>query len=74
MDVFSHSNRTSTEQEYVLLHQPDVGVDDEKETTATSQQAVVCEEFASSTKKGQQQATTAWATEQNKHFDRGRSQ
>ena len=37
MDSFLPFNCTSTEQEYFLLHhQPDVGVDDEKETTATS--------------------------------------
>ena len=42
MDGFLRSNCTSTEQEYILLHQPDVGVDDEKKTTAaTSQQAAV---------------------------------
>ena len=34
MDGFLRSN-CSTEQEYILLHQSDVGVDDEKETTAT---------------------------------------
>ena len=74
MDGFLRSNCTSTEHESVLLHQPDVGVDDEKETTATSQQAAVREKFTSPTKKRQQQGTTAWATEQNKQFDRGRSQ
>ena len=43
---FINSNFTSTEQEWALLHQPDVGVDDgEKETTATSQQVTVHEEF-----------------------------
>ena len=74
IDGFLRSNCTSTEQEYILLHQSDVGVDDEKETTAaTSQQTAVREEFASSTEKRQQQGTTAWATEQNKQFDRGRS-
>ena len=73
IDGFLSSNCTSTEQEYILLHQPDVGVDDEKETTATSQQAAVREEFASPTEKRQQQGTTAWATEQNKQFVRGRS-
>ena len=73
MDDFLHSNCTSTEQESILLHQHDVGVDDEKETTTTSQQAAVREEFASPTEKRQQQGTTAWATEQNKQFDRGRS-
>ena len=74
MDRFLNPNSTSTEQECVLLHQPDVGVDDdEKETTATSQQAAVREEFASPTEKRQQQGTTAWATEQNKQFDRGLS-
>ena len=74
IDEFFNPNFTSTEQECALLHQPDVGVDDdEKETTATSQQAVVREEFVSSTEKRQQQGTTAWAAEQNKQFDRGRS-
>ena len=66
MDGFLGSNCTSTEQEYVLLHQPDVGVDDEKETPATSQQAAVREEFPSPTKKRQEQGTTGWTTEQNK--------
>ena len=74
MDSFLRSYCTSIEREYILLHQPDVGVDDEKETTATSQQAAVREEFASPTEKRDQQGTTAWATEQNKQFDRGRSQ
>ena len=69
MDGFLRLNCTSTEQD-ILLHQPDVGVDDEKETNATSQQAAVREEFASPTEKRQQQGTTAWATEQNKQFDR----
>ena len=72
-DGFLNPNFTSTEQECALLHQPDVGVDDDdKETTATSQQAAVCEEFVSRTEKRQQPGTTAWATEQNKQFDRGR--
>ena len=74
MDGFLRSNFTSTEQECVLLHQPDVGVDDdEKETTTTSQQAAVREKFVSPTEKPKQQGTTAWATEQHKQFDRGRS-
>ena len=74
IDGFLYPNFTSTEQECVLLHQPDVGVDDEnKETTATLQQAAVREEFVSPTEKRQQQGTTTWATEQNKQFDRGRS-
>ena len=51
LDGFLRSNCTSTKQEYVLLHQPDVRVDDEKQTTATSQQAAVREEFASPTEK-----------------------
>ena len=73
IDGFLNPNFTSTEQWCVLLHQPDVRVDDEKETTATSQQAGVREEFASPTEKRQQKGTTAWATEQKKQFDRGRS-
>ena len=71
MDDFLRSNCRSTEQEYILLGQLDVGGDDEKE--ATSQQAAVREEFASPTEKRQQEGATAWATEQNKQFDRDRS-
>ena len=73
IDGFLNPNFTSTDKECALLHQPDVGVDDdERETTATSQQAAVREEFVSPTEKLQQRGTTAWATEQNKKFDRGR--
>ena len=81
MDVFLRSNCTSTEQECNLLQsdvgvndnkvQPEVGMDDIND--ATSQQAAVREEFMSPTEKRQQQGMTAWATEQNKQFDRGRS-
>ena len=76
MDSFlrSNANFTSTEQESALLHHQDVGVDDdEKETTTTSKQAAVREEFVSPTEKQNQRGTTAWATEQHKLFDRGRS-
>ena len=73
MNGFLHSNFTSTEQESALLHQQDVGVDDDdKETTATTQPAAVREEFVSPTEKLQRQGTTTWATEQHKPFDRGR--
>ena len=72
-DGFLNQNFTSTEQESALLHQQDVGVDDnEKETTTTTQQAAVRKEFVSPTKKQQQRGTTAWGTEQHKLFDRGR--
>ena len=72
-DGFFNQNFTSTEQESALLHQKDVGVDDnEKETTTTTQQAAVRKEFVSPTKKQQQRGTTAWGTEQHKLFDRGR--
>ena len=73
MDDFLRSNCRSTEQEYILLDQLDVGGYDEKEATATSQQAAVREEFASPTEKRQQQGATAWATEKNKQFDRDQS-
>ena len=74
VDGFLRSNFTSMEQECALLHQPDVGVDDdEKETTTTSQQAAVREKFVSPTEKRKQQGTTAWATEQCKQFNRGKS-
>ena len=72
MDGFLHSNFTSLEQEEVLL-KSDIGVDDNGEATATKVQAGVREEFAYPTEKRQQQGTTAWATEQNKQFDWGRS-
>ena len=36
MEGFLHSNRTSTEQEYILLLQPDIEVDDNNETTFTT--------------------------------------
>ena len=72
-DGFFNQNFTSTEQESALLHQQDVGVNDnEKETTTTTQQAAVRKEFVSPTEKQQQQGTTAWGTEQNKLFERGR--
>ena len=81
MDGFLRSNCTSTEQECILL-QPDVGVNDNKvqpevgmddRNGATTQQAAVCEEFVSPTEKRKQQGTTAWATEQHKQIDKGRS-
>ena len=72
-DSVFNQNFTSTEQESALLHQQDVGVDDnDKETTTTTQQAAVRKEFVSPTKKQQQRGTTAWGTEQHKLFDRGR--
>ena len=59
--------------EYILLQsnvgvndigvQPEVGMDDDN--NATTQQAAVRKEL-------QQRETTAWATKQNKLFDRGR--
>ena len=52
MDGFLHSNCTSLDQE-CILHQPDVGVDDEKETTTTTQHAAAREELARPTKKRQ---------------------
>ena len=71
MDGFLHSNCTSPEQECALL-QPDVGIDDEKEITATTQQAAAREDVIP-TKKRQQQKATAWTTNQSKQFDPGRS-
>ena len=61
MDGFLLSNCASLEQECILL-QPDVGVDNEKETIATTQQVAVCEEFARPTKKRQKKKTTARTT------------
>ena len=81
MDGFLYSSCTSTEQECILL-QSDVGVNDNKvqpevgmdgSNDATTQQAAACEKFARLTKMRQLQGTKAWAAEQNKQFDRGRS-
>ena len=81
MDGFLRSNCTSTEQECILL-QSDVGVNDNKvqsevgmdnSNDATIQQADARKEFARLTKMRQRQGTTAWAAEQNKQFERGRS-
>ena len=79
VDGFLRSNFTSMEQECILLQsnvgvndnrvQPEVGMDDNND--ATTQKAAVREEFVSPTEK--RQGTTAWATEQHKQFDRGRS-
>ena len=76
MNDFLHLNCTSTEQVWILMRsdnqvQPEVGMDDSND--ATTQQAAAREEFAKLTKMRQRQGTTAWAAEQNKHFDRGRS-
>ena len=70
IDGFFNSNFTSTEEEYVLL-QPDIGMNDNNETTI--QQAATREEFASLTKKRQQQVMGVWSTDKNRQFDRGRS-
>ena len=72
MDGFLHFNYTSPDQENIIIfHQPDVGMDDNSETT--TQQATAREEFLKPTKKRQRQRTTAWTTKQSKQFDRGRS-
>ena len=71
IDGFLRSNCTSIEQKYILLLQPDIGMDDNNETT--TQQAAAREEFARLMKKRQQQGMTAWSTDQNRQFDRGRS-
>ena len=58
MDGFLRPNCTSTEQAYILLLQPDTGMDNKSKTT--TQQAAAREEFARPTKKRQQQGMTAW--------------
>ena len=72
MDGFLRSNCISTEQEYILLRQSDIGVDDNDEATASKVQASAREESAI-LPIGQQQEMTAWSTDQNRQFDRGRS-
>ena len=78
MDGLLSSNRTSLEQEYILIQsreefillqvQQEVGMDDSND--ATTSQAATREE---STRLliGQQQGMKAWSTDQNRLFDRG---
>ena len=70
MDGFLRSTCTSTQQEYILLQvQPEVGMDDSN--NATTQQAVA-REVSARLPIGQQQGMTAWSTDQDRQFDRGR--
>ena len=70
MDGSLKSNCTSLEQEYILLQvQPEVGMDDSNNAT-TSQ--VTAREEPARLPIGQQQGMTAWSTDQNRQFDRGR--
>ena len=71
MDGFLRSNFTSSEQEYILL-KSDIGVNDNDEAIASRVQAGAREESAR-LPIGQQQGMTAWSTDQNRQFDRGRS-
>ena len=71
VDGFLHSNFTNPEQEGILL-KLEIGVDDNDETTASKIQAGDCEESAK-LPNGQQQGMTAWSTDQNRQFDRGRA-
>ena len=68
---FLRSNFTSPEQECTLL-KSGIGVDDNDEATASRVQAGAREE-SSSLPIYQQQGMTAWSTDQNRQFDRGRS-
>ena len=72
MDGFLRSNCISTEQEYILLRQSDIGVDDNDEATASKVQAGAREESAI-LPIDQQQGMIAWSTDRNRQFDRGRS-
>ena len=72
MDGFLRSNCTSPEQEYILLHQSDIGVDANEKATASKVQAGAREE-SEILPIGQQQGMTAGSTDQNRQFDRGRS-
>ena len=70
-DGFLDKNVTSTKQEEPsLLHQQDVGVDDNEKETTTTEQAAAHEESTRPTIR--QLRTTAWSTQQSKQFDRGR--
>ena len=69
MEGFLYLNFLSPEQE-CTLHQPGIGVEYNDEATSKLQ-AGAREEFARPPIR-QQQRTTAWSTQQNKQFDRGR--
>ena len=79
VDGFLRSNCTSVEQEYIFIQsreeyillqvQPEVGMDDSN--NATTSQAAAGEESAR-LPIGQQQGMTAWSTDHNRQFDRGR--
>ena len=70
-DDFLDKNVISTKQEEpALLHQQDVGVDDNE--IETTQQAAVRKEFVSPTEKQQQKRMATWSTDESKQFDRGR--
>ena len=79
MDGSLSSNCTSLEQEYILIQsreeyillqvQPEVGMDNSN--NATTSQAATRDESAR-LPIGQQQGMTAWSTDQNRQFDRGR--
>ena len=78
-DGFLNQNCTSLEQEYILIQsrqeyillqvQPEVGMNDSN--NATTLQAAAREESAR-LPIDQQQGMTAWSTDQNRQFDRGR--
>ena len=71
IDGFQHSNFTSPEQKCILL-KSDIEVDNNDEASASKVQAGASEESAR-LPIGQQQEMTAWSTDQNRQFDRGRS-
>ena len=83
MDGFFNFNSTGTEQECIMLQsdvgindntvQPEVGVDDNNDAILHNKPPLA-RSSRDPTKKRQRQGTTAWAAEQNKQFDRGRSQ
>ena len=71
MDGFLRSTCTSTKPEDILVQvQPEVGMDDSN--NATTQQAAA-REVSARLPIGQQQGMTAWSTDQNRQFDRGRT-
>ena len=66
-DGFLHVG-TNPEQGTTILLQADTGVNDDE---ITSEQAVDREEFATLSKKRQQQTMKAWGNDQTKQFDPG---
>ena len=73
IDGFLNSNFTSTKQECILLHQPDVGVDGDEKDYCYFTTSRCSRGFRESYGEATAARDDSLATDQNKQFDRGRS-